>query len=660
MTRKQVSVSCPMDCYDLCRFTATVENNRIVNLKADKNHPVTKGFSCKKGSQLVERMNHPHRIRSPLIKKEGEFVNIGYDEVLGIIADRLVSIKNRYGPEAVLNYSGDGYGGVKNRIQTIFFNCFGGASSGEGSLCWGAGMAAQQYDFGSVKGHFPDDVLNAKTVLVWGRNPKFTNLHLYRLLLQAEASGSSIIVIDPLETETAKAFGRHIRPRPSTDGALALAMANWIIENNCHNRPFVEKHVVGFHRFKEYASAFTPARAEEITGVPGDTIRKLARQYAEAAPGCIYIGYGLQRYRNGGNTIRCIDALGAITGNIGRKGGGVNYAAKSLAAYLSGVEQESRTHAEKRRTFLLGRLGEFLQGTDDPPVKAVFVAGSNPLTQSPDLENTVESFKQVDFKVVFDHFLTDTARQADIVLPAASVFEQDDLFVTSMYSPVLNVSQKAVEPPPGVMPEFDVYLALARRVGGLDMGFSTSGEYLRKSAQPLLDRLGVDFESLASGYPRIEQDAIAWQEGRFETPSGKIELYSERAGEDGLSFLPSFLEPESGTTKLPLRLLTCHTLESMHSQGFAFNGDLPMVYINSKTAGQFGVDEQRTVLVRGEKQAITARLTIDDAVCDTTALIYQGWWHASGAVNFLTEPRISDMGGQAAYYDSFCAIEKTV
>ncbi|MFO7751370.1 MAG: molybdopterin-dependent oxidoreductase, partial [Desulfobacteraceae bacterium] len=505
-----------------------------------------------------------------------------------------------------------------------------------------------------------DDVLNAKTVLVWGRNPKFTNLHLYNLLLQAKESGSRIIVIDPLETATAKAFGRHVRPRPSTDGALALAMANWIIENNLHHRRFVEKHVVGFNRFRKYASAFPLSRAKEITGIPRDTIAWLARQYAQAAPGCIYIGYGVQRYCNGGSTVRCIDALGAITGNIGRKGGGVNYAAKSLAGYLSGVEQESRRHAEKRQTFVLGRLGDFLSRRNDPPVKAVFVAGSNPLTQSPDLAKTVESFKQVEFKVVFDHFLTDTARQADIVLPAASVFEQEDLFVTSMYSPVLNFSQKAVEPPRGVMPEFEFYLALARRFGSIDMGFSSSGEYLRKSAQPLLDRLGVDFEFLATGYPRIEQDAVAWQEGIFDTPSGKFELFSERAEEDGISPLPSFLEPKEAPARLPLRLLTCHTLESMHSQGFAFNVDLPIVYIHSKTAGQFGVAEERSVLVRGEKQAIKARLSIDDAVCLNTALIYQGWWHASGSVNFLTEPLISDMGGQAAYYDSFCTIEKTV
>ncbi len=647
-----------MDCTDLCRFIATVENNRIIQLEGDPYHPVTKGFVCKKGKNLVQRMEHPDRIRHPLIKKNGQFIPASYDQVFDRIADTLLSIKQQFGTAAILNYTSDGYGGVKNRIQTIFFNCFGGVTQPEGSLCWGAGIAAQQYDFGSPKGHFPDDVLTADTVLVWGRNPKYTSIHLYTLLKQAQKRGSCIRVIDPVKTATAKAFDDHIRIKPSTDGALALAMANVIIENDLHDRDFIEKYVLGFSRFKAYAAGFTLDRAEAITGISAATIQDLAVRYARAKTAAIYIGFGMQRYHNGGNTVRCIDALGAITGNIGKKGCGVNYAAKSLSPFLYDVEKKSEVYATRKRVFTVGKLGDFLEEVHDPPIKAIFVSGGNPLTQSPDLEKTVKQFSRVEFKVVFDHFMTDTARQADIVIPAAFVFEQTDFFATSMYSPVLNVSQKAVEPPEGMLSEFEFYLALAQKIGLKNLGFKTSEAYLKKSVRPLMDKLDMNFDQLSDACVRIETDAIAWQDKVFATRSGKIELYSEKALEDGLSPLPTFMEPYGGTHRFPLRLLTCHTIDSMHSQGFVFNDELPVVYVNPKTAERFAVQADAYVVVISGTAKLKTRLCVDDDIGDNIAFIYQGFWHKSGAVNYLTTSVISDMGKQAAYYDSFCTIKK--
>ena len=656
--KKQVSVSCPMDCCDLCRFIVTVEQGQIIKLAGDRHHPVTKGFVCKKGKDLVQRMLHPDRIRHPLIKKNDQFVRVSYEEVFDIIADKLMSIKQKFGTKAVLNYTSDGYGGIKNRIQSIFFNCFGGVTQPQGSLCWGAGIAAQQYDFGSPKGHLPDDVLNADTILVWGRNPKFTSVHLYTLLKQAQKKGSRIIVIDPVKTATAEALKDYIRISPSTDGALALAMANTIIENNLHDKGFIEKHVLGFSRFKAYASGFNLQRAEQITTISAKTIKDMALQYARSKTASIYIGFGLQRYHNGGNNVRCIDALAAITGKIGKKGCGVNYAAKSLSPYLYDLDKKSAISAKNRRLFTVGKLGRFLETVQDPPVKAIFVACGNPLTQSPDLEKTIKNFSRVEFKVVFDHFMTDTARNADIVIPAAFVFEQDDLFATSMYSPVLNYSQKAVDPPEGLMPEFEFYLNLAEKMGLTNFGFKDSEEYLKKSVQPLLDKLGKRFDQLPGAYLRIETDEIAWENKAFETPSGKIELYSEKALQDGLSPLPAFLEPTMGNDQFPLRLLTCHTIDSMHSQGFAFNDDMPTVYLNLKTAQKLAIQKEFYVFVKGETTKIKAMLRIDEAIYNNTAFMYQGFWHKSGAVNFLTKSVISDMGKQAAYYDSFCCLEK--
>ncbi len=658
-----VFTSCPLDCFDQCRFKVTVRDNQVLNIAADEDHPVTQGLICRKGKNLVQRFAHPDRIRQPLIQKHllGKaghgFEPAGYDQVFDIVSGHLTKIKQQYGPTAVMDYSGSGYGGLKGRIQSIFFNQYGGATRPAGSLCWGAGIMAQRYDFGNCRGHHPDDLLNANLIIIWGRNPRYTNLHLYTRLKQAEKQGSRVLVIDPVKTATARGVGEYIRINPATDAALALAMARIIIENHLYDEAFISKHVIGFKRFKASLAGYTPEKAEEITGIPARTIHDLAMKYATTSRSSIIMGYGMQRYSNGGNAIRAIDALGAVAGKIGRKGCGVNYCAGSLAPFLNVLEKESLSCANARRSFTISKLGDFLETVQDPPVKAVFVAGANPLNQSPNLSKAVARFSKIDFKVVFDHFMTDTARHADIVLPGASVFEQEDIFVTSMYSPVLNYSHKAIDPPAGILPEFEFYLELARKMG-MNLGFNSSQEYLEKNAGPLLEKLDMDFDQIKSGYPRIKAHDIAFQDLQFETPSGKIEIYSEKASKAGLSALPAYRTPVFPPAGFPLRLLTCHSKESMHSQGFAFVDERPAAGVNEKTASAFDLRPDHDVMVRTKNGRLKAVLKIDNSICDQAVFVFQGFWHKSGAVNFLTEDGVSDMGRQAAFYDTFCTLEK--
>ncbi|OQY52517.1 MAG: hypothetical protein B6230_02515 [Desulfobacteraceae bacterium 4572_89] len=664
--KKQVYVSCPMDCFDLCRFLVTIKNNKIINFQGDPCHPLTRGFVCAKGKKLVDRMNHPDRLLHPLIRKNNSFVQATYDQVFDILCEKLLSIRKAHGNTAIMNYTSDGYGGMKNRIQSIFFNRFGGDTRFTGSLCWGAGMAAQTYDFGTARGHVPHDVLNSKLVILWGRNPKNTSIHLQSLLVKARKQGTKVIVIDPVKTDTARAFDEHIPIAPSTDGALALAMANVLIQKKRINTLFVKEHVKGFGRFKAYVEKFTPGMAENITGIDAAGIEALALEYVHADPASIYIGYGMQRYENGGNNVRCIDALAALAGHIGKKGGGVNYASKSLAQFLNFPEQKSLESVVKNRFFLAPRLGEFLEKAKNPPIKAVFVSSGNPLVQSPNLVTTVREFSRVGFKVVFDHFMTDTAAHADIVLPAASVLEQEDIFATSMYSHVLNYSQKAVDPPETILPEFEFYLELSKRMGLGNLGFDSSKDYLTQCASPLLKEIGLkevgefynnNFQGLETEYIQIRAHEIAWEDKQFLTPSGKIEIYSEKALADGLSALPEYRPPLTGSEEFSLRLLTCHARDSLHSQGFFDKTGAPILYISEKTAGKFKVNSGDRVKVVGEKAGIETVVCVDEGMYDNTAFIYQGFWHKSGAVNFLTDSRVSDMGGQAAYYDSFCTLE---
>ncbi len=298
---KDFIVSCPMDCFDLCRFIVTTRGNKIIHIKGDPNHPLTRGMICSKGKKLIHRQSHPDRLLYPLIKKGDQFVRASYDQVFDLLSEKLTSIKKEFGNTAILNYTSDGYGGLKNRIQSIFLNTFGGDSRFSGSLCWSAGIAANKYDFGEPRGHDPLDVLNSKLVIIWGRNPKHTNIHLQSLLVKAKKNGTRVVVIDPIKTATAKHFAQHIQPAPSTDGALALAMAHVLIRESLVDLPFVEKHVKGFHRFSDHVLKFTPKFAASITGVPVDQIQDLAREYAGSKAASIYIGYGMQRYGNGRN-----------------------------------------------------------------------------------------------------------------------------------------------------------------------------------------------------------------------------------------------------------------------------------------------------------------------------------------------------------------------
>jgi len=655
-----VRVSCPMDCFDLCRFLVTVDGHRIRGIKGDPDHPLTRGVICSKGRDLVARHHHPDRLRHPMIRRKSGFVPASYEEALDRIADVLTGIHEADGPAGVLNYASDGYGGTKNRIQSIFFNCLGGDTRFSGSLCWGAGMAAQTFDFGTARGHLPQDVCHSDLVIIWGRNPNATNLHFFHLLKQLAKKEIPIVVIDPVLSDTAKVLGTHIAVKPGTDGALALAMAHVAIQENLFDSGFVRDHVLGFDPFCLYVKEFDPETGARITGVPANTIRNLARNYATSrAPG-IWMGYGLQRYGNGGNTVRCIDALAAVCGHVGRPGTGANYAARSLAPLLTRPEKTSLARVKQSRNFPAPLLGRFLETVTDPPVTAAFVAAGNPLNQSPDLNAVVKGFTRIPFKVVFDHFMTDTARHADLVLPAATVFEQEDLFVTSMYSHVLNYSQKAVNPPETLMPEFEFYLALAALMGVDSLGFNSSGQYLRQCAAPLLETLKMDsdtdLDQLDQAYLRLPGHDVPWADKQFDTPSGKVEIYSRTAEASGLSSLPRFIPPCLPEDDFPLRLLTCKTRKSMHSQQFVFEDRQPAVHVNEKTAALLGVKGCDTVRISSRQGALTARLIVDEAICDDTAFMHQGWWHKSGAVNFLTRADLSDMGDQAAFYDTFCTL----
>ncbi len=658
MGEKKIRFACPLDCFDGCAMIATVKNEKITKIEGDKDHPLTGGFVCQKGKKHLERMYHPDRILNPKKKYRGKWIDISYEDAIDEIANRLTDIKDKYGSEAVLHFYDSGYGGLSKTVDKMFFNYYGGATTHTGSLCWGAGIAAQKIDFGSNQSHAPEDFLNSKTIIIWGRNPADTNIHLMKYLNEAKKRGAFIYLIDPIRTNTAKIASEYIQIKPATDGALALGIANYLINEKLIDRDFIEGHVKGFEEYKRYAQDFTLDYVEEITGIDKERIKKLAQNYVGNKPSSIIIGYGLQRYKNGGNNIRCIDALGALTGNIGISGGGVNYSNKLIGEYIDGEVKKSDALVRNRRSYSKTRFAEFLMNANNPSVKCLFITKANPLVQVPNIGKTIEAIKKVDFKVVIDMFMTDTAKYADLVLPTTSILEEEEFLYSSMYSPYLNYSNRVAEPLNNIMGEYEFFRVLAKKMKIDDYPDIEREEFFKRALRPLMETFNVSYEYLKEDYFTINNRDIPWKDKKFNTPSGKYELYSEAAEKQGMSPIPVHIPSNVREKGYNLRLITPHFKNSLHSQHYAFEEGIPTAYINNNTFKENNLESDKLVRIKSKYGELEVKLEVSEDIGDGVVMIYEGWWHKNGSVNFLTPDYISDMGEQAAYYECFCRLSQ--
>ncbi len=654
--KKQIPFACPLDCFDACRLVAVVENGRVTAIRGDQAHPLTRGKACTKGKKLRERLYHPDRLRQPMRRGPSGWQAVSWEAAIDEMAQHFDRACRQWDSRAILYYADSGYGGVLKSVDHMFFNHLGGVTMPRGSLCWAAGIAAQRYDFGDARGHAPHDIARARTVLVWGRNPMETSPHLIPVLKAVRDGGGQVVVIDPLRTATAVWAERHIAIRPGTDGALALGMARHLIDTNRIDRGYIDRHTLGFRRFRESLARFDLRAAAAATGVPGEAIAELACRYADHRPAGIIIGYGLQRYASGGETVRCIDALAALTGQIGTPGGGANYANRSIRRRLDPDALAGEPHVVRRRSFPLPQMARFLQTAQDPPVEVVMVAKANPLVQMPDLHHLKQALAQVPFKVVVDLFMTDTARAADLVLPATHVLEEEDLVCSSMFSPYLNHSPRVVAPPPGVISEYELFQRLARQMGLDRYPAVAPGDFLQRTAGPLMAELGITWEELGQAPVRIPADDIPWADGGFRTPSGQYEFYSARAEADGHAPLPVFIPPAGPDRDYPLRLLTTHYRHAMHSQHFMDRHDRPQVRLHPDEARPRGLQSGDAVRLQTCRGELAATAVVTPRIPPGIAPVYQGWWRHSGAVNGLTTDAVSTMGENAAYFETFCQI----
>jgi len=650
-----LSHGCTLDCWDTCKFNVYFDDGKIVKIEGDKEHPFTKGIICIKGRKHLERLYHKDRILSPMKKENGEWIEISFDEAVTLIKEKLLYIREEFGSNSVLHYSQSGSNGILKGIGDVFFNFFGGITLGKGSTCWGAGIRAQQYDFGNSKSHSLEDMYNSKNIILWGRNPVNTSIHLTYAVKEAKKRGVNVITIDPINTDSAKLADKYIRINPSTDGALAMAMSKVIIDANLIDADFISNNVIGFKEYREYLNSLDLEFLSKETGLKVDEIEELAFEYAKGKPSTIYPGYGLQKYRNGGNTIRAIDALASITGNIGINGGGVNYANRVYSELLNKDPYNSSKYAVNERYFQVHDFSDYILEENGPPIKAIFITKANPLSQLPNLNKTKKSFQAIEFKVCFDMFMTDTAMNCDLFIPCTNTLESEDLLTSGMSNPYLIYNQRIVTPADRLMDEYYFFMRLAKEMEIEDYPFVTKKEYLNKVIEPLMDK-DITLDSIREGYFTAQTDEVPWRDLSFDTTSKKIEISSNQAKDEGLSPYPIYIKSEQ---QGKVRLISGHFKDSLFSQHFLDIEGISKAYINENMSKLYDLENGDKAILTSEKGQIEVHILLSEDVPNNIIYMHTGWWEKHGNPNFLTANISSEMGGQIAYYEVTVAIEKS-
>jgi anaerobic selenocysteine-containing dehydrogenase len=652
--------SCSLNCWDNCGFEVTIDNGKVVAVAGAVDHPITQGKICGRGRMLETKTNSPDRLLSPLKKVNGVFTPISWEKALDEIAEKMAFWKKQLGSTSLLHSHDYANGGLLKNVDRRFFNAFGGVTELTGSLCWGAGIEAQKWDFGDAYSHDPEDVLNSKNIIIWGRNVARTNMHFFQKLQQAKKNGAKIIVVDPIFNATAKLAHHYISVKPGMDGFLAAGIMKEIIRVQGEDREFIEKYSLGFEAVESLLSSITMDEIVEKAEVPYEHIQLLAAIYCER-PTSTYLGLGMQRYENGGNTIRLIDSLVAMSGNIGIAGGGANYGNlqvgqqfQSQAFTLDHLKQESRS-------FTMMKQAEGILEAVAPEVKMAFVTCGNPLTQVPDTNLVKKAFESLDTLVVMDHFMTDTAMLADYVLPVTTVFEEEDVYYSSMYHPYVNYGPKLVEPPGEAKSDLWIWTELAKRLGFGDQFAYTTEQWLELGLEPL-NKSGITLEKIRKEkFVELPVQKIPWENRQFKTPSGKYEFISSK-GELGLT-LPNenkWSNPDLAE-KYPYTLLTIHPLRSNHSQHYIFFDPKPKVKveISSDIASDKGLVDGDLVRVWNARGSIEGQIQLLKQAHPQTINIDEGIWSKfGGSVNVLTSTRESDNGLGSTLYDCLVNIEK--
>ena len=618
------------------------------------------------------------------MKGGGQWQRISWDQALQEIAQRWRTIIRESGPEAILPYS---YSGTLGLVQMTvasarLWNRLG-ASQLQRSICGAAAEQAVETTLGKRWSPAYADVVHSRLVILWGHNPISSAPHFMPFLREAQRHGCQVVVIDPRRTLSAGSCNWHLAPWPGTDGTLALGVAHVLVAEGLHDETWLQTHTVGWPALRQRLDDFPPQRVAEITGLTADDVVRLARLYAGCRPGLIKIADGLNRNRNGGQNVRAVCALPALTGQYGLRGGGLFYSASGSLSWDREAVHHRRDCPPPGRTVNMNRLGAALLGeAAQPPIRALFVFGANPVASSPNAGRIVEGLQRPDlFCVVHDLFLTDTAGHADLVLPATSQLEQTDLH--KAYGHTLLAYNRQAIPPLGECKSNWEVMGLLAEALGLDEPWlhQTPDEVIDEVLQatalhnPALH--GISLERLkAEGAISLNvEDAPPFADGVFPTPSGKVELFAQALADAGCDPLPGrFREegddggggPDSEDPATALWLVSGASHHFVNSSlanqaGLLKRAGEPFLEIHPEDARARGLADGDPVIVANRRGWFRSRAVVTDAVRPGVVASPKGRWgklDGGRNVNWTTSDVLADLAGQSTFQGNRVWVKK--
>jgi anaerobic selenocysteine-containing dehydrogenase len=661
--------ACPHDCPDTCALRITVENGRAIKVQGDPDHPPTHGALCTKVSRYAERSYHPERVLHPLRrvgpKGSGRFERITWEAALGEIATRLKAIAAR-DPQAIVPYS---YAGTMGLLQGEamagrFFHQLG-ASLLDRTICSSAGGDALVATYGGKVGMHLEFYAESRLILVWGSNSIASNLHFWTFAQAAKRAGAKLICIDPRKTETADKCHQHIAILPGTDGALALGLMHELIVNGWLDDDYIERHTDGWPALRERALQWPPERAAAVCGITADEVRGLARDYGTTKPAAIRFNYGMQRVRGGGNAARLIAILPCLTGAWRHRAGGALLSASGwFKAHRNdaALQRPDLLAGRPVRTINMSTIGDDLLRESSkafgPKIEALIVYNSNPVAVAPESKKVVAGFAREDlYTVVLEHFMTDTADHADIVLPATTQLEHLDVH-TSYGHTYAMLNEPAIAPLGEAKPNTQVFRELAAKMGWDDPCFHDDDETLARAA------FGPDvpWEQLRErGWVKLPIPDAPFADGGFPTPNGKCRIDAPGLGiPDHVPNYESAQSTPALAQRYPLAMISPPARNFLNSTFVNVTSlrDIegePLLEMHADDAAPRGIADGQRVRVVNDRGSYLCTARLSERARPGVVNGLGIWWRKLGLegtnVNELTHQRLTDLGRAPAFYD---------
>jgi anaerobic selenocysteine-containing dehydrogenase len=625
--------ACNRDCPDACSLEAEVVDGRLIALKGAADDPITKGFLCPRTTRFVQRQTAPDRLLTPLYrphKDSQELLPLSWQDALDLAAEKMRQVKSEHGPEAIFHYLSGGSLGYLKKLTNVIFDQFGPCTQKRGDICSGAGEWAQEQDFGISDSSEMEDLLNAKLILIWGKNVHTSSVHLLPILLQARKNGTRLVCIDPGATRAASISELTLCPRPGTDAQIALAMVTYLAEKGTLD-PQADQYCNGLDEFLSMARAVPLEERFQRAGVPLEQGLQLCRLYDEHRPSSLLVGWGAPRRSNGAETVRAMDALSAVSGNIGVPGATTSFYFQRRRSFN---EAALPSHGPLPRTLSEACMGLELERAN-PRVRLAWITAGNPVAMLPDSERVARELRRVDFTVVVDTHFTDTCAVADLVLPTLTLVEDEDV-MGAYGNTYLRSSEPVVEPAGDARHELWIHQQMAQRLGFGHLLEGTPAQWKDRLLKPEVDRAVLRGRPVPQpGAPRV-----LFEGRKFLTPDGKVHLMTNE---------PPM--PPAGPEEFPFRLMAVSHPDSQSSQWSTEPPEVPVARISSQADPALRHGE--IYRLESSRGGFPVRVRREDGVHPELVILpkggsglYGGW-----CPNALIEARETNQGEGACYYE---------